>query len=98
MKTSSNKYCGEEQAYVINGTAVSSATVGTATAAPSFNYSPHRIFYERLLPVHAGPMAAQKISKDEFLKMANQAYAALAPEDRDEMEIWDTTIKDGLED
>lgn len=32
------------------------------------------------------------------ISLLNQAYKALRSEDRDEMEVWDCTIKDGLED
>ena len=36
--------------------------------------------------------------ENDPIVLLNKAYEALPPEDRDEMEIWDCTIKDGLED
>lgn len=38
------------------------------------------------------------INREEFLLKANQAYAALDENDRDEMDVWDSTINDGLDD
>ena len=42
--------------------------------------------------------AKKRIPREtDSIALLNKAYEALPPEDRDEMDVWDSTIKDGLE-
>ena len=41
-------------------------------------------------------MPTQKKKETDPITLLNRAYEALPPEDRDEMDVWDCTIKDGL--
>ncbi len=100
MKSSTNKYEKDDESFFATGTSVSSITVGTATNVRYFNYSP--ALFPDLNPEHdiapiVHPMDIVKPSKEQLLRLANEAYAALDPDDRDEMDVWDATIKDGLE-
>jgi len=55
---------------------------------------------EGWLPMEFYPIPDVVIPENEGLDpiaLLNRAYEALPPEERDEMELWDCTIKDGLD-
>ena len=85
-----------------NGTAVETISwhVSTARAMISANTSTPA---ERWVATKFPPLPSISISEPDKketdpIALLNKAYEALPPEDRDEMDIWDCTIKDGLED
>lgn len=76
-------------------TAISTIPINTSTVESSnpsnFVIIPFNQFAPNLIHI---------IDKEEAdpIAMLNEAYFALDPEDRDEMDVWDCTLKDGLKD
>ncbi|MFO8056918.1 MAG: hypothetical protein R6V10_06460 [bacterium] len=49
-------------------------------------------------PEEAGVLIQEEEFKEiDFIASSNQVYAKLAPNDRHEVDLWDATLKDGLD-
>jgi len=86
--------------FIQTGTASSNASVDMGSSLPSNQF--HVFFLKNITPIPTifvkDKPQNKKVDREAFLEMANRAYAALKEEDRDEMDIWDSTINDGLDD
>lgn len=76
-------------------TAISTIPINTSTGESS---NPSELV---IIPFNQfAPNLTHIVDKEEVapIAMLNEAYSALNPDDRGEMDIWDCTLKDGLED
>jgi hypothetical protein len=85
------------------GTAARVISLPSGTSAPDLYLDYHQQLYHDVVPFIPSGLILVGDSRvendpDRMLALANMAYANLQPGDRDETELWDATIGDGLED